>query len=164
MIEEIDAAFAANPEKSLYDLIHELEYFDCFFNETLRLSMAGGMEIRRTCTQSCTLNGIHFPRGTGVILCYSLLHTDPDAWEEPFKFDPERHRGPVKEKRHPYQFNPFGAGPRSCIGMRLAQLEGRLTLVRLLREFRFVLAPGAKHVAPDGSVPGVVEIRVENRH
>ncbi|XP_031571230.1 cytochrome P450 3A29-like isoform X2 [Actinia tenebrosa] len=162
LIEEIDAAFAANPEKPIYDLIHELEYLDCFFNETLRFSMAAELQISRHCSQTCTINGVHFPRGTVVVLCYFLLHNDPDAWEEPFKFDPERHRGPVKEKRHPYQFHPFGVGPRSCIGMRLAQLEGKLTLVRLLREFRFALAPETKH--PDGSIPKVVEIRVENRH
>ncbi|KAK3700699.1 hypothetical protein QZH41_015646, partial [Actinostola sp. cb2023] len=162
--EEIDHALQANPDKPLYELGHDLDYLDCVLNEELRLCFSSSTAINRRCTEACTIDGVHFPKGAGVILCVYLLHVDPDAWPEPFKFDPERFRGPAKEQRHPYQFIPFGAGPRSCIGMRLAQLEVKITLVRLLREFRFVLAPETKGFDAFRKAPGDVEIKIIHRH
>jgi len=49
------------------------------------------------------------------------VHFDQELWgPEPVdQFHPERHSC----KRHPLAFMPFGAGPRTCIGMRFALSE-----------------------------------------
>jgi len=69
------------------------------------------------------------------------LHHDPEAWPNPEVYDPERFRGPAKDPRHPFQFLPFGAGPRNCIGMKYAMMEIKVALVRILRKFKFVQSP-----------------------
>ena len=52
------------------------------------------------------------------------------------RFSPEE-----KAKRHSLAHIPFGWGPRNCIGMRFALLEVKLTLISVLRKYKFVRAP-----------------------
>lgn len=53
-----------------------------------------------------------------------------------FSFSPEE-----KEGRNPLVFMPFGWGPRSCIGARFALMELKMTLLSVLRKYRFERAP-----------------------
>ena len=54
----------------------------------------------------------------------------------PNRFTPEE-----KAKRPQLCHMPFGFGPRSCIGMRLALLEAKIALIELLKRYTFVRAP-----------------------
>jgi len=161
--DEIQKAIQADPDKPIYDVVMELQYLNCFFNELLRIALKDSGQIRRICSETCTLNGVHFPKGCNIILAYFLAHSDPDVWPEPDKFDPERFRDGSSEDRHPFQFNPFGAGPRNCIGMRLAQMEVKITMVELMRKFKFVAGPNTKPTV-QGAAPDVVELRVLTRN
>lgn len=55
------------------------------------------------------------------------------------RFTPE-----AKARRHPFVYLPFGAGPRNCVGMRLAQLEIKMALVRVFRRFSVVACSETK--------------------
>jgi cytochrome P450 len=39
----------------------------------------------------------------------------------------------------------FGAGVRSCVGMRLALLEAKIALIRMVKKFSFEAVPQTKH-------------------
>ena len=137
---EISEALESNAKKPLYEVAQNIEYLDCVIKESQRLCPPV-VQVNRKCFEDYDLNGIHIPAGTEILIPVYSLHHDPDAWEEPEKFDPERFRGPAKDARHAFQFIPFGAGPRNCIGMRFALLEIKVALVRILMKYKFVQSP-----------------------
>ncbi|KNE87960.1 hypothetical protein PSTG_18646, partial [Puccinia striiformis f. sp. tritici PST-78] len=73
------------------------------------------------------------PNGTPVFIPVYAIHHDEQYWPDPEKFDPERFSIENRKNHHPMAYIPFGAGPRNCIGMRVAQLQSRLGLVHLLK-------------------------------
>lgn len=83
------------------------------------------------------LGGFEFARDVAVWVSPQLLHCDTRYFPEPHRFLPERFMkgrpasGPV--------YLPFGAGPRACIGARLALHQ--MTLIGLLTARRFQLIP-----------------------
>lgn len=85
------------------------------------------------------LAGYAFEPGTGVWVSPQLLHFDPRNFVEPTCYRPERfeRRGPGEDDLRAYL--PFGAGPRTCIGNRLALHQ--MTLMALLVAERFTLKP-----------------------
>jgi cytochrome P450 len=54
------------------------------------------------------------PAGSSVVICIQHLHMDPEFYPEPHEFIPERFL--PDNKRHPFGYVPFSAGPRNCIG------------------------------------------------
>ena len=48
-----------------------------------------------------------------------------------FRFSAEN-----KKNRNPYDFIPFGNGPRACIGMRLAQLEMKVAIINVFKKVK----------------------------
>ena len=61
------------------------------------------------------------------------LHRDPALWDDPLAFDPDRFSPENSRGRDRWQFIPFGAGPRSCIGDHFAMLEATLALATIVR-------------------------------
>lgn len=46
-----------------------------------------------------------------------------------------------KDAIRPFTYLPFGAGPRNCVGMRLAVIQAKTTLASLLQHVRFETCP-----------------------
>ena len=51
-----------------------------------------GFVAIRHCNETCTIKSIQFPKGVNIIVPIYSMHRDPDFWEDPEKFDPERFR------------------------------------------------------------------------
>ena len=138
---EINEAVETNARKRpLYEIAHNIEYLDCVIKEAQRLNPPVAF-VNRESDEDYDINGIHITKGMEVQIPIYALHHDPDAWEDPEKFDPERFRGPAKDTHHAFQFLPFGAGPRNCIGRRFAMMEIKVALVKILMKYKFVRSP-----------------------
>jgi cytochrome P450 len=76
-----------------------------------------------------------------VLVSPYALHRHPSLWEQPDSFAPEAHFSPAaSEARSRFQFIPFGAGPRQCIGNALAMMELQILVPTLAAAFDFSLA------------------------
>ena len=117
----------------------------CFFN-------LSGSLIAREATEDCVIKEINVKKGTPIFVLAYSIHHDPKIWPNPEKFDPQRFSPEAKQSRDPYTYMPFGHGPHNCIGMRFAQMEIKLALTRILKKFRF-------EVAPETEIPPKLEVQ-----
>ncbi|XP_069618947.1 thromboxane-A synthase isoform X1 [Ranitomeya imitator] len=139
LLREVDE-FSENHDGADYNTVHHLPYMDLVISESLRM-YPPAFRFAREAAADCTVMGCKIPAGTVLEIPIGCMQNDPRYWEEPERFRPERFTAEEKQKRHPFLYLPFGAGPRSCIGMRLAILEAKITLYRILRKFRFETCP-----------------------
>ena len=112
--------------------VAQLPYTVQVLHEALRLCPPAPA-IGRMAMRDVVVDGRRIPAGTNVVVgCYAL-HRDPSLWDEPERFDPERFNSARSAGRDRWQFLPFGAGPRSCIGDHFAMLEATLGLATIVR-------------------------------
>jgi cytochrome P450 len=114
----------------------------------------------RVTASATALAGHELPPNTEVMVSLYHTHRMPDLYAEPDRFDPRRW-----ESISPtiFEYNPFSAGPRMCIGATFAMMEIRLVLALLLQRFRFQLERHARidragliTLGPRRGLPGVV--------
>jgi cytochrome P450 len=83
-----------------------------------------------------------------------ILHRHQALWDRPDEFDAERYTPENREGRHRFQYIPFGAGPRLCVGARFATAEALTILAHWLAGWRFDPVPGR-----EVKVHGMVTLR-----
>jgi cytochrome P450 len=106
------------------------------FKEALRLYPPVYFDGRQA-ERATDLDGVACPEGTVALYAPYALHRRPDLWPDPERFDPDRFLPAAEAARSRYAWLPFGVGPRVCIGMGFALMEGQLILARLLQRARF---------------------------
>lgn len=84
-----------------------------------------------------------YPLGAGAHVIFSsyITHRRPDLYPQPARFRPDRW---LSCDPTPYEYLPFSAGPRTCLGAGFATMEMKLVLARLLQRWRPELRPGAR--------------------
>lgn len=80
-----------------------------------------------------------------------IIQRHKRLWDEPDTFDVERFSTGGNHERHRFQYIPFGGGPRTCVGARLAMAEALTILAIWVSRWRFASVPG-KQVRPSGMV------------
>ncbi|KAK9079329.1 hypothetical protein SSX86_001000 [Deinandra increscens subsp. villosa] len=117
-----------------------LPYLQAIIKETLRLHAPIPFLIPRKALHDTDFMGYHIPKDTQLFVNAWAIGRDPECWENPNSFEPERFLGSkIDFKGQHFGLIPFGAGRRMCVGVPLAQRVLHLVLGSLLREFDWEL-------------------------
>jgi cytochrome P450 len=123
------------------DQVAGLPLLDAVVKESMRLLPAVAFLFFRRAQEPISLGGLELPAGATFLISPVVAHRDPALFPDPLEFRPERWRGLDPS---PYQYFPFGAGPRMCIGAPFATQSIRILLATMLQRFRFEPVPGTR--------------------
>lgn len=141
---ELDQTLGPGPQgrAPLYEDLPRLRYTAAVVQEALRLYPPVALLPREAVAED-RIRGKRVPAHSLILVPTWLLHRHKHYWRKPDHFRPERFLEDG-ERRAPFSFLPFGAGPRTCLGASFAMAEATLLLARLSQQFRFELPPNAK--------------------
>lgn len=127
-----------------YNALQQMKYLEMVIKESMRLyppvPIIGREPLEPVKVGTC----MNVPPYVSLNIAIYTLHRNPDIYEDPEKFDPDRFTEEAASKRGPYDYIPFSAGPRNCIGQRFAMLEIKSTLSTLVRNFKIVATEKTK--------------------
>ncbi|KAL7104476.1 hypothetical protein ACP275_08G247300 [Erythranthe tilingii] len=122
--------------------LEKLDYLDSVLKETFRLHPVVPLFIHEA-LEDRTVEEFHIPKGTRIMVNVWSMGKDPNVWQDPEKFFPERFIGSDLDIRgHDFELLPFGSGRRSCPGLQLGLTTVRLVLAQLVHCFDWELPNG----------------------
>ncbi len=107
--------------------------------ESMRLFPPLSWSIRVS-TAPGELGPYPLPKGTSVVYSAFITHRIPELYTHPDKFVPARWQ---TISPSPYEYLPFAAGPRMCLGAAFAMMEMKIVLPVILQRYRLTLPPRA---------------------
>ncbi|XP_071959585.1 1,25-dihydroxyvitamin D(3) 24-hydroxylase, mitochondrial-like [Antedon mediterranea] len=164
LYEEVKRVFpeGITPTKDHYN---QMSYLKAVMQETQRLfPIVPG--VSRIIQEDKEINGFNIPAGKTVVLDTYSVTRNPEYFEDPLSFKPERWLDRVKgERLNKFLMLPFGVGIRSCIGRRLAEQEMHTLLPMIIKNFRLEIDKEVKSVSKIFLVPDQpLDLRLVDRN
>ncbi|XP_075991131.1 putative cytochrome P450 305a1 [Anticarsia gemmatalis] len=131
-----------------------LVYTSAYIQELHRYYTIVPMAGPRQLLNDTSIDGYLIPKGSTILMSIGDINFDPDLWEDPHVFKPERfidESGMLKNSEHLF---PFGLGRRRCPGDSLAKSFIFITLVGILQKYRIQSANGT--VPSDKPIIGIL--------
>jgi cytochrome P450 len=135
---EQDAVLGGRPPGADQLTGESLPELEMAFEEALRMYPPAWIGPRRS-HRPFEFEGHMVPGETYVDYSSWVSHHLPEVFPEPFVFRPERFTAAARASLPRGAYIPFGAGSRTCLGMRFGQLEVRAVATMLLSRFALEL-------------------------
>lgn len=145
---EVDAKLRAEVERVLegrsprVEDLPKLSYTKQVIQETMRLYPPAWI-FPRFAENAEVVGDRHIAPGTSLLISPWLTHRDPQSWENPDTFDPDRFSAERSAGRSRFAYIPFGVGGRQCIGNHFAMMEAQIATALLVQRYTAKRAPGA---------------------
>ncbi|KAI4327940.1 hypothetical protein L6164_020345 [Bauhinia variegata] len=131
--------------------LKKMPYLQAVVLETMRRHPPGHFILPRAVTQDTVLDGYTIPKNAIVNFFAAEIGWDPNVWEDPMEFKPERF---LRDAEGDAKFDikgitgikmmPFGAGRRVCPAISMALLHLEYFVANMIRDFKFTLDDGCE--------------------
>jgi cytochrome P450 len=139
MEEEIDRVLSSGADP--VDWLDRMPWTRAAFEEAMRLYPPAPSINREAIADDVWVSPkgerVEIPKDVTILVMPWTLHRHALLWQKPRAYMPERFLPENREAIHRFQYLPFGAGPRICIGATFAMQEAIIALGVLMRRFRF---------------------------
>ncbi|KAI1111652.1 cytochrome P450, partial [Nemania sp. NC0429] len=140
-----------------YEHLSQLKYIEGVMRESLRLSYAApGFNIEpipnKDDKSPVLLGGGKYQvaHNQAVIIVLAGVNRDPEVFEEPLAFKPERMTGEAFDKLPAGVKKWFGNGKRECIGKHWAEQFSMVVLAKMIKELDFEAVKADYKLEQDG--------------
>ncbi|KAK9078749.1 hypothetical protein SSX86_002807 [Deinandra increscens subsp. villosa] len=138
--------------------LEKMVYLKATIKETFRLYPPIPL-IPRESMQDVKVMEYDIPAGTQTIINAWAIGRDPNLWEEPDEFRPERFlNNSIDYKGLHFELLPFGAGRRGCPGVQFAIVMYELALANVIYKFDLSLPNGVEGKDLDMSVKNSITL------
>lgn len=139
-------------EGPTYEQISQMPYLQAVVNEALRLYPSVPIDSKVARTDDTLPDGTFIVAGTVVQFNPYSMGRSKSLWgPDAASFRPERWLE-MKEVPSPYLYCVFNAGPRECLGKRLAYMEMKACLATILRRVSLKLTVSRDLIRPSASL------------
>ncbi|KAI6242362.1 Cytochrome P450-33C9 [Aphelenchoides fujianensis] len=133
--EELDRVVGSDRPVTLADK-PELPLFCAFVNETQRIANLVPINVIHKTTRDVRIGKFAIKKNTWIVPQVSILLYDPNVFEDPKIFNPDRFLDENGRLKKVDELLPFSLGKRACLGEGLARMELFLFMVNLLNRFK----------------------------
>nr|XP_029123446.1 cytochrome P450 71A1 isoform X2 [Elaeis guineensis] len=142
--DEIRGIVGSKPMVKAEDL-NKMKYLKAVIKESMRFHPPGPFLVPRESIEDAKITGYVIPRGARIFVNVWAIQRDPEIWEAPEDFRPERFMdSSIDFKGHDFQLIPFGAGRRICPGIGFAVPVIEIAIANLMHHFDWKLPDGMK--------------------
>ncbi len=124
--------------------LKELTYLQGIIKESMRLYPVSNGSTACVTTRDTVIDGVDIPEGTSINWSLLAAGRDPEEYQMPDEFLPERWFKDQQRDAQPLTILVFGSGPHRCLGESLAMLEATVMLALLLRYFNWEIVNGRR--------------------
>ncbi|KAM4059506.1 cytochrome p450 [Hirsutella rhossiliensis] len=136
---EVVSAIPDPDQIPAFSQVDNLPYLNAVIQETIRVHPGVVSRLPRVSPQSAIVytdkqRGKEYiiPPGTSTNMTAQIAHMNPDVFQDPYEFRPQRW---LDNPRIDRAFIGFARGTRNCIGMALARRELSLFLAAIVRKY-----------------------------
>ncbi|CAG7718903.1 unnamed protein product [Allacma fusca] len=112
-----------------------LPYTEAVIHEVLRITGLVPMALPHYTSVDAEVSGYFIPKDTLLIQNTWGIQHDPEVWDEPEEFRPERFLDENRKFRKNENLLIFGTGKRSCLGESIARDQLSLFVARMFQRF-----------------------------
>jgi cytochrome P450 family 4 len=134
--EEVTQVFNDNNSKTTMQKLSDLHYLELVIKESMRL-FPPTPHFSRKLKHELTAGGFTFPKNSNVFMSMFMMGRNALVFPKPLEFNP--HRFDIEttaDKTNPYSYIPFSAGPRNCVGQKMAMLELKSIISKIIENFQ----------------------------